>query len=170
MLDPNTVLLTVLAVATIINRVLDSRAKRLVATEVAQVKTTLTAQQALAQIHRDKLALTMAAKDVLLRRIQQTADDTHMLVNSNMGIQLKLHAETARELAEALPTPRRLKIAEEAEAALLAHLSRQAVVDRENAWRTDILVRSEAFPNVVRAPKAETVATEPGDKLAENIP
>jgi hypothetical protein len=64
-----------------------------------------------------------------LAQLQNTADDTHILVNNAMAVQLKLTAEKARRVAQLTKNPIDIAEADAADAALKEHLARQ---DRVN--------------------------------------
>lgn len=64
-----------------------------------------------------------------LDAIAETGDKTHILVNSNMGVQLKIAAVALRRLASS-GNPEDVAAAELAEKLLREHESKQASVDR----------------------------------------
>jgi X-X-X-Leu-X-X-Gly heptad repeat protein len=64
-----------------------------------------------------------------LDKIQQIADDTHVLVNNAMGQQLRMHAQKARQVADLTKDPLDIADAKLAEEALAVHLKKQARVD-----------------------------------------
>jgi hypothetical protein len=64
-----------------------------------------------------------------LDKIQQIADDTHVLVNNAMGQQLRMHAQKARQVADLTKDPLDEADAKLAEEALSLHLKKQARVD-----------------------------------------
>lgn len=77
------------------------------------------------------LALGLAWIGYKVQTISKSADATHILVNSNMGAQLKLGAELARW--KAVKTGQKLDIeaADEAERLWADHEAKQAIVDRQ---------------------------------------
>lgn len=64
------------------------------------------------------------------------AEKTHTLVNSNMGVQLSLHAATARRLAAITGHHEDRAAADLAEKLRREHNSRQDVVDSNEATRS----------------------------------
>jgi len=86
-----------------------------------------------AAVKVDEVAQTLQAAtantDAKLDEMQKTSVATHILVNSNMGAQLKISAVALRELADALPNAKRMEAAELAEKMLAEHIAKQAVVD-----------------------------------------
>jgi hypothetical protein len=82
---------------------------------VAEVKTTLVTTDSHVSSKLDK--------------IQQIADDTHVLVNNAMGQQLRMHAQKARQVADLTKDPLDIADANLAEEALSVHLKKQARVD-----------------------------------------
>ncbi len=65
-----------------------------------------------------------------LDNIVKVANDTHTLVNSNMGVQLRLNAELSRWKAESTKTPEDEQAAVTSEGMYQDHLRKQAVVDK----------------------------------------
>jgi len=65
----------------------------------------------------------------VVAKVEQVAVDTHTLVNSNQGTQLKLHAGTAKRLAILSNDPVDAEIAKQAEAAVADHEKAQGTVD-----------------------------------------
>lgn len=77
------------------------------------------------------VAFSIARLNAKLVMIAAVANDTHTLVNSAMGTQLKLHAITARAKADLRPDDEAdKKVAELAESMLRDYLARQKVLDR----------------------------------------
>ena len=64
-----------------------------------------------------------------LNDIAVVADKTHTLVNSQMGQQLMMYAITARTLADLTHKPEHIQAADEADAKLADHVSKQHLVD-----------------------------------------
>jgi hypothetical protein len=68
-------------------------------------------------------------------RNAQVIDNTHTLVNSQMGAQLQLNATATQALANATHDPVHVAAAQVAQAALTDHNARQAVVDMTPAGK-----------------------------------
>lgn len=72
-----------------------------------------------------------------LDNIEKTGEKVHTLVNSNMGVQLKLNASLSRQVANLTSDPKAkaeaTKAAELAESLLSEHEKKQAVVDNKEA-------------------------------------
>ena len=83
--------------------------------KVAEVKTEL----------RDSNVTT----DATLKEIKKTGVDTHTLVNSNMGVQLRLNAAVTGRLAEITKDPEDIKAANLARLMYEEHVAKQAIVD-----------------------------------------
>jgi len=85
----------------------------------------LDARKAEKAVAKAQMAAEIAAK---------VANDTHTLVNSNMGLQLRTNAALARRIAS-LPTATAddIAVAAAAEKALADHEHRQAIVDKRQA-------------------------------------
>lgn len=86
------------------------------ARQVKQVKESLAASDEQLHSRLDEMAATGQA--------------THVLVNSNMGEQLKLNALLSRRMADLTKIPEDIQAAKCAEAKLQDHESKQAMVDR----------------------------------------
>lgn len=83
---------------------------------------------------RENLVISEMKTAAKLAGLSVVADETHALVNSSMGIQLALHAVTARRLAEALPDDQAAaEAAERAETMLRDHEKKQAIADAKAA-------------------------------------
>ena len=82
-----------------------------------------------------KRTTAQTTKDVAgaLASISEVAEKTHVLVNSNMGTQLKLTAMHARRVAELTKDPADESVADEAERLLADHVRKQARVDAKAA-------------------------------------
>lgn len=78
------------------------------------------AAQAVAEVAA-KLEASTSAVDGKLNGLAQVAKDTHTLVNSNMAVQLKLHAGTSRRLAEITHDPVDIQAADLAEKMVSEH-------------------------------------------------
>lgn len=76
---------------------------------------------------------TTKAVDAKLDDIAATANITHKLVNSAMGIQLELHRDTTQQLAMLAPTELNIKTAEKAKQAYEEHIRKQAEADARPA-------------------------------------
>jgi hypothetical protein len=87
------------------------------ASRVEEVKTTL--------------QTNTTATDVKLQSIAATGEKTHTLVNSNMGVQLKLNAVLSRRLADMTKAPLDISVADQAERLLREHEGKQASVDAQ---------------------------------------
>jgi hypothetical protein len=124
----NTVILTILAVATAIKAYYDHQDKKAAAVKVAEVKEILQTNTSATAEHETQVRAQ-------LTEIRNTGDDTHKLVNNNMAIQLKVNALSARSLASAAPTKANKLLAEEAERLLASHMAKQATVDAAIAER-----------------------------------
>lgn len=72
-----------------------------------------------------------------IKQIKQTGDDTHTLVNSNYGFQLKISATALRKVAAASMDPEDIAAALLAERLLKDHEAKQKVVDDKNAKARD---------------------------------
>ena len=94
------------------------------------------AAEAVATVKTD-LVESHAAVQKQLQTIQNTADDTHVLVNSNMAVTLNIGAISARALALSEPTPENQQKLKEAEQKLMDHMARQVVMDRQVENRKD---------------------------------
>lgn len=62
-------------------------------------------------------------------KVQKTGEAVHVLVNSNMGIQLKISAIALRRIADITKEKSDIRAYKIAEQALIDHDARQAVVD-----------------------------------------
>lgn len=78
---------------------------------------------------KEILAQTTAVTEDKLTDLQQVSKDTHTLVNSNMGLQLRLHAMVTKRLAAITGNEADEAAAELAEHMLLEHEAKQAKVD-----------------------------------------
>jgi hypothetical protein len=78
---------------------------------------------------RTQLLDTQSATHRQLQNIQRTSDDTHVLVNNNMAIQLKISAMALRRVADLTKEEGDQAAAQEAEKSLTEHLGKQAHVD-----------------------------------------
>jgi hypothetical protein len=83
-----------------------------------------------------RTAVGVRTSDKKLDAIASVADVTHSLVNSGMGAQLRLHATTARALANKTKARADLEVAETAERVLREHAAKQASAD--NLHRTGV--------------------------------
>jgi len=100
-----------------------------VAKKVEEVKDQ--AEQAAEQVKEVKTALeeTTSATSEKLDKIAETSDKTHTLVNSNMGVQLKLNAELSRWKADQTKDKSDEAAAIQAEHMFREHEGKQATVD-----------------------------------------
>jgi hypothetical protein len=104
---------------------------------VSTVGTVLIALIALLQVRAksaaDKVSEELKASNAFtnarLSMMSKTVDDTHTLVNSDMGKVLRVAAIALRELANEVPTKVRLEAAALAEAAYNDHIRKQVIVD-----------------------------------------
>lgn len=64
-----------------------------------------------------------------IEELKKVADETHTLVNNNMGVQLKLNMELSRWKADQGNDPAHIRDAEQAEKLYNEHMEKQAVVD-----------------------------------------
>jgi hypothetical protein len=78
---------------------------------------------------KTSLAESNANTEVQLSKIEATGEKTHTLVNSNMGVQLKLNAVSTRRLAELTKNAVDAAAADLAEKTLKEHEGKQAIVD-----------------------------------------
>ena len=79
------------------------------------------------------LAKTSEDQAVKLDKIEETGDKVHTLVNSNMGVQLKLTSVAMARIAELTKDPMDIRAADLARSLLHEHEKKQAVVDgKEN--------------------------------------
>jgi len=78
------------------------------------------------------LETTVAKQDEKLTSIAKTGRDTHTLVNSNMGVQLRLNAELSRWKANETKLQIDKDAADLAEKLLDEHLAKQATVDERD--------------------------------------
>lgn len=75
------------------------------------------------------LALGLAWIGYKVQTISKSADSIHTLVNSNMGVQLKLGAELSRWKATQTKNKQDVRAADEAERLWQEHEAKQAIVD-----------------------------------------
>ncbi len=116
------------------NGVEAAEAARKAAVEAKEVKNTVAKVATDAATNADQvrrqLRETTAEQSKALEGIAAVGEKTHMLVNSAMGAQLKLGAETARALADLQPTPEHIAAADLAERTLAEHRAKQSIVDQ----------------------------------------
>ena len=79
------------------------------------------------------LKKTSKEQSETLSEIKDTGEKVHILVNSNMGIQLRLNAVQSRRLADITKNPDDIKAAALAQSMLEEHEKKQAVVDAHAA-------------------------------------
>jgi hypothetical protein len=98
--------------------------------KMAQIKANT--QEAATDAHAAKTTLAKNTADTKsqLNDIAEVGVATHTLVNSNMGVQLKLNAALARRMASITGNQDDLRAAELAEALYQEHINKQAVVDK----------------------------------------
>lgn len=108
---------------------------------VAAKKAAATANRAaeLVAVVRSDLILSNQALKTQLASLQQVGDDTHSLVNSAMGHQLRMLANKARQVANITNDPLDLLEASAADEALASHMRKQARVDKAVQTRLDAL-------------------------------
>lgn len=82
---------------------------------------------------RQELKETTATSAEAMAELKTVTNDTHTLVNANMGAQLKISALALRRLAEYTKHPDDVAAAELSEDLLSEHDKKQAVVDKRNA-------------------------------------
>jgi hypothetical protein len=109
-------------------------ARKAVVAQGVATKLVETGQAAAAATIEVKKALAASESATLhsLEKITELAEKTHTLVNSQMGLELMLHAVTARTLANLTKKPEHVKAADAAEKKLREHEAKQAVVDAGN--------------------------------------
>jgi len=120
--DPNTAVVIVAIVGVLVPLttaflafIQQRSAAKAVATKVEAVRTDLKEQGIADNRKMDEIA--------------KVGVDTHTLVNSNMGIQLRLAASFARRVADLTKNVLDISAAEIAEAAYKEHVAKQAIVD-----------------------------------------
>lgn len=86
---------------------------------------------------RQALAHTDEKTSGMLRDISIQTDKVHMLVNSNMGMQLKISAYFARRLADVTGKQEDKLAADEAERLFHVHEAQQAQVDTKTGLREE---------------------------------
>ena len=128
----NTVLLSLVALVTALTPVLlamiNNKQARALANSEQTKKATIEAAARVEDVKRD-LQVQSAASTKQMTEIAKVGIDTHTLVNSNMGVQLKLAAGFARRLADITKSSDDEKAASLAELAYDEHVKKQAVVD-----------------------------------------
>jgi hypothetical protein len=111
------------------------KSAQMAATKVEEVKQALEDHNELVQQRNEATdAKLEALKDTTLAT-QETGQMTHALVNSAFGTQLKLHAVTARRLAEITKDPADVEAANAAEQLLMEHQQKQANADANSPIR-----------------------------------
>lgn len=89
-----------------------------------------------AQVAAAEVKTTLAENEVrsraTLKEIVDTGEKTHTLVNSNMGVQLKLNAAVTKRLAGITKDPDDISAAHLASVMLAEHEKKQATVDASN--------------------------------------
>jgi nitrogen fixation/metabolism regulation signal transduction histidine kinase len=78
---------------------------------------------------KDTLQAANAATGAKLGGLEKVAKDTHTLVNSNMGVQLKLAAALSKRLADMTKATEDVAEAIRTEAMYQEHMAKQAIVD-----------------------------------------
>jgi hypothetical protein len=78
---------------------------------------------------KETLAATNQSFGTKLESIAKTADDTHTLVNANMGAALNVNRISTRRLADITKDAADIEAADKAEELYLAHERKQATVD-----------------------------------------
>lgn len=86
---------------------------------------------AIASVTAAILALRARSEGIAMREI---AEDTHTLVNSNMGVTLESYSVLATRMAKITKDPEDIAIAQKAEAKYLAHQQQQAIVDQRRRY------------------------------------
>jgi hypothetical protein len=82
-------------------------------------------------IYLVKIKMGQDASGKQLTSLSKVTNDTHTLVNSNMGIQLRLNTVALKRIAELTNDPKDVVAAELADTAYQEHLKKQALVDAE---------------------------------------
>lgn len=109
----------IIALAVIIGPIVQIWVQRVIAAKVAD------------RVHEVKVKLDSVeeVKNEQAAALAKITQDTHTLVNSNFGIQLALHAKSARKLANLTNDPVDILVADTAEADLQDHITKQKIVD-----------------------------------------
>lgn len=94
-----------------------------------QQKETAKKAEEKAETVKQVLEENTAATSGKLDGLSKVAAATHVLVNNNMAIQLKLNAAVTRRLADLTKTAEDVAAADAADTALREHMAKQAVVD-----------------------------------------
>jgi len=81
---------------------------------------------------KNDLKLSSDKQDEKMIVLSKVADATHILVNNNMGIQLKLNAELSRWKANETKNEADIKAADRAEQSLKEHEMKQNIVDGQS--------------------------------------
>jgi hypothetical protein len=97
-----------------------------VETKADEVATKADAVAVKAEEVKTTLATTTAANDAKLTELKATTDATHAAINSGLGVQLRLHAQVSRRLAQLSGLPADQTVAEAAEKAAAEHERQQA--------------------------------------------
>lgn len=103
----------------------------IVTIQVTQINAKATAAAKEVKEVKQTLSEATTATDTKLEELAVTADATHTLVNSNMGVQLRLNAELSRWKALQTGKPADAEAADLAEKLLREHELKQADVDRQ---------------------------------------
>lgn len=117
------------AVVTIILACMQKRTEKSVQKNTASIETIGAQAQITAVGVRERLDTRHNASDAQLQQIANIANETHVLVNGNMTVQLAITARSTRRIAEITKLPEDIKMANEAECLYRRHNSSQAVVD-----------------------------------------
>ena len=78
---------------------------------------------------KETLAANTSKQDKQLDVIEKTGEKTHTLVNSNMGVQLRMHADLTQRMAEKTNEPEDIAAALQAKKLWDEHQGKQATVD-----------------------------------------
>jgi hypothetical protein len=108
---------------------LQTRTRKAVEDSSAAAK--LSAGEAAVQVKEVKSTLETSTSEAMGRiaDLQKVTNDTHTLVNSNMGVQLKLNASVTRRLAVMTGNADDIAVADLAQSMYDEHVKKQAVVD-----------------------------------------
>jgi len=91
-----------------------------------------TAEKAATKVEevKQELSASTTATNGKLDEIQKVGEENHVLLNSNMGAQLKISSVALHRIADLTKHPDDIAAAELAESLLSEHVRKQAIVDR----------------------------------------
>lgn len=116
-------------IVTLVLAYMQMRTKQAVVSTASDAKIEVVKVAEKAEQVKTTLEVSTKKTDAALIGLARVAKDTHTLVNSNMGIQLKLHAATSKRLALISKDPDDIAAAELAELLFQEHNKKQAIVD-----------------------------------------